>query len=68
MLVPISIDVSDLADEFSMSKEDIVLLIDNAVKAVSLRYWEAWQSQASNNLGSTRNRYLNSLVLHISKA
>ena len=62
MLIPLLIDTSDLADEFSLSKEDVHTLIDNAVKATALEYYRLWQNQASKNLKSTRNRYLDNLV------
>ena len=63
MLIPIHIDTSDLQAEFSMSKEDIEDMIDNTVKAITLDYYNKWGLKASQNLKSTRSRYLDSLVL-----
>jgi len=62
MLVPISIDTSDLESEFSLSPEDIEVMIDNTVKAISLEYYRLWQDKASKGLKSTRQRYLDSLI------
>lgn len=63
MLVPITIDTSDLQDEFNLSKDDIELMIDNTIKALTLDLYNKWQQQASSNLSSTRNRYLDALIL-----
>jgi hypothetical protein len=62
MLIPIFIDTSDLAQEFSLSDKDIETMIDDTVTSVSLEYYRLWQKQASDNLKSTRGRYLDSLV------
>ena len=62
MLIPIRIDTSDLASEFSLSEQEISVMIDNTVKAISLEYYRLWQEKASNNLKSTRQRYLNNLI------
>jgi hypothetical protein len=63
VLIPISIDTSDLQSEFSMSKEDIESMIDNTVKAITLQAYNNWSQQASSNLNSTRSRYLDNLIL-----
>jgi hypothetical protein len=63
MLIPISIDTTDLASEFNLSKQEIEAMIDNTVKAVALDYYRTWGLKASQNLKSTRSRYLDSLIL-----
>jgi hypothetical protein len=63
VLIPIHIDTSDLASEFNLSQQDIEDMIDNTVKAVSLDYYRRWGLKASQNLKSTRSRYLDSLIL-----
>ncbi len=63
MLIPITIDTSELQSEFNLSEKDITDMIDNTVKAVTLDYHRRWGLKASQNLKSTRSRYLDSLVM-----
>ena len=61
-MLPISIDVSDLAKQFKLSREQIRPLVVDTLNALSTRTVELWKEEA-RVLGSTRAEYLNAIYV-----
>lgn len=62
MAIPIIIDCSNLADEFSLSKGQVDDLIELTIKGVVGNFARNWDNQAKLSLNSTREMYRNALV------
>lgn len=63
VIPPIVIDTSTLVDEFSLDQEDINKLLDFTVKEITARFAEKWQDTAIQELKSSRQEYINSLIV-----
>lgn len=63
MIVPVKIEMDDLANEFSLSNRQVADIKTNIVQSLASIYYENWRAQARNNLNSTRNLYMRSLVV-----
>lgn len=59
----IQVDIDDLIKEFSLPKNISDLIVANSVDAVTLEIYRNWRLEASNNLTSTRNDYINGLQI-----
>lgn len=56
-------DFSDLREEFNMSQKDVDGLLDYTVKEITAAFAQEWENQASQNLHSSRNLYMRSIVV-----
>ncbi len=63
MSIPVFIDTSDLADEFSLSKQDVEKLLDYTVKEITAEFAQLWSKTAAAELHSSRNSYLKGLIV-----
>ncbi len=63
MLVPIQINVDDLLNQYTMSKTEVEDVIDFTIKEITAKFYERWQEEAQLSLHSTRQRYLENLIL-----
>src|ERR1035437_9339939 len=61
--MPIFIDISDIGDEFSLTKEDTLDMIDFVVKEVTATFARNWSLMAEKNLHGTREEYIRSLYV-----
>jgi len=62
-MIPISIDLEGVFEEFSMSAQESGNLVDFVVKEVTARTAEAWANEAKRILRSSRAQYLRSLIV-----
>jgi hypothetical protein len=60
---PIVIDTSTLVDEFTLDQDDVNKLLDFTVKQLTARFAEEWEKNAIRELKSSRQQYINSLVV-----
>jgi hypothetical protein len=60
---PIFIDTSTLVEEFSLDQNDVNKLLDFTVKQITARFAEEWEKNAVRELKSSRQQYINSLVV-----
>ena len=56
-MIPITIDTSDLSQEFGLAASQVDNLKELAVKTLAQEYARKWELQANQNLGSTREVY-----------
>lgn len=56
-------DFSDLREEFNMSQKDVDGLLDYTVKEITAAFAQEWENQASQNLHSSRNLYMRSIIV-----
>jgi len=61
MLVPFTINVSPLVQQYSLSREQVDTILDNVVKGVTARYAQALEINVQNNLHSTRQIFCNAI-------
>lgn len=61
-MIPINLDFSDLAEEFSLSRKEIDGILDYTVKETAAKFASLWEREAGK-LGSTRNLYMRSIVV-----
>jgi len=59
----ISIDTSDIAKEFFLSKEEASDMIDFAVKGITAEFAKRWEIQAQRELHSVRDIYKSSIYV-----
>ena len=57
MILPISIDLGDLVEEFDLSGDQSVFLGSSIIDAVVAEYQIRWQNLISSELHKTRNEY-----------
>jgi len=62
-MIPIEIDVGGLAEEFSLSNNQIDELVSYVVMGVTSVAYEQWKRIASRELKGSREIYVNSLIL-----
>lgn len=62
-MIPIRIDASSLAEEFSLSADEVENMIEHAVKRVTLRFAENWSAQAGMHLNSTKQQFQRSILV-----
>lgn len=62
-MIPIEIDTKGLAQEFVLSQNQIIELINSVITGITLKASERWKLIASQELGSTRDLYINSLII-----
>lgn len=63
MLIPIEIDSSDITSQFDITGEQIQSMFDNIAKSLAMVYYSKLEQEASNELHSTRQRYLQNIKL-----
>lgn len=63
MIVPLNINLSDLQNSLSLSKNEVEDIIDFTVKEVTAQFAKTWEQVALRDLNSTRSRYVNNLKL-----
>ena len=56
-MIPISIDVSEVAQEFQLVEEQVDDLKELSIKTITQEYARKWEQQANKSLGSTREIY-----------
>src|SRR5690554_665115 len=62
-MIPITIDTRDLAQEFSLSREQVDDLLSFTVKGITSRFASLWEQEAKKGLKSTRKTYIRSLYV-----
>lgn len=62
-MIPIKVDLSDIASEFSLSLTQTQTMLELVTKTMVLKIARAWDNQAALNLGSTRSEYRRSLII-----
>lgn len=62
-MIPISIDTKGLSEEFGLTKEQISNLITSVIGGLTQKASERWKFLASQELGSTRDSYIQSLII-----
>lgn len=62
-MTALSFDFGDLREEFNLSQDNIDNLLDFTVKEVTAAFAEEWEKQASQNLSSSRNEYMRSIIV-----
>jgi len=60
-MISLIINTADISSQFNVTQKDIEGIVDFAVKDVTSTFARLWDNQARNNLGSTRQRYRESL-------
>lgn len=64
MVIPILIDTSSIAEQFSgITKESLDTLCDNVAKALTVRYAQALTQEANNTLHKTKKRYIRAITV-----
>lgn len=63
VVVPIEINTSDIFSQFNVKKEEVDNMLDNIAKSLALVYFAKLEEQVIGKLKSTRNRYLNNILL-----
>lgn len=56
-MIPITIDLVDVASEFALDKQELDSLANYVVSSVVTEYCMRWEEQIDQNLHSTRNEY-----------
>ncbi len=59
--IPIHVDLSEVAEEFSFSEEQQIQFTQSIVSSIASQFIDNLQSQAQLQLHSTRNRYLRAI-------
>lgn len=62
-MIPIEIDVKGLQQEFVLSQNQIQKLMSSVILGITNKASERWKMIASQELGSTRDLYINSLII-----
>lgn len=57
------IDTASISESFNLGQSDIDELLDYTVKEVTARFAEQWEQEAIDSLHSSRQQYINSLVV-----
>lgn len=57
------IDTQSISESFNLGQAEIDSLLDFTVKEVTARFAEQWEQEAVDNLHSSRQQYINSLVV-----
>lgn len=63
MIVPLSIDFGDNVQKYMLSTDEVNAAMDAAVKQVTVAFAEAWKATAKQGLKSTRQEYVNSIIV-----
>ena len=61
LIPPISIDMSDVLEEFNIPSDIAEELVDNVIKHITYRFYEEWSLKAGRELHSSRGLYIKSL-------
>jgi hypothetical protein len=61
MLVPFTINVSPLVQQYSLSRDQVDTMLDNVVKGITARYAQTLEVTVQNSLHSTRQIFCNSI-------
>jgi len=62
MILPIQIDTQSLGDEFQLGQSDVDSLLEAVTAQARAAIAIEWRNQAKGELGSTRSRYMNSII------
>lgn len=62
-MIPVVIDIADVASEFALAREEIDSLKENIVKSLTADLYEQWLLQAGKKLKTSRSQYQNGLVV-----
>ena len=63
MVPPIIIDTMGLSQEFDLTQEDVDNMKRAVVQTVTTAIHSAWMDEAKHQLGSTRDQYINSIIV-----
>ena len=59
----IFIDTKSIYDQFNYTSEEIGGLMDDTIKEITNRFAEEWQNEANRTLKSSRQQYVNSIIV-----
>jgi hypothetical protein len=59
----IYVDISEVAEEFNLSSETVDQIVESSVAEVTQNLYNNWQQLAKKDLKSTRNQYVNGLII-----
>jgi len=62
-MITVNIDISEVIEEFSLTKEQANNLVSFTVKEVTARFGYNWSQQAKTHLHASRQEYLNNLII-----
>lgn len=62
-MLPIRIDLQDIADEFILSKDEIDDFARYVVQVVSAKFAKYWENEATHNLHQTRKEFQDSIYI-----
>lgn len=62
-MVSFQIDTQSISESFNLGQREIDSLLDFVAKEVTARFAEQWEQEAIDNLHSSRQQYINSLVV-----
>jgi len=62
-VIPINVDISEVANEFLLSGDQITTLRENIVSGLTSSLYEQWLLAAGKNLRSTKAQYQRGLVI-----
>jgi len=62
-MIPISIDMSGMADGFDLSQEDNEGLVAYTVREIAAAFAREWEQEAKNSLSGARDEYTRGIVL-----
>lgn len=62
-MINLQIDTADLADEFSLSNEEVKSMLQYTVEEVGSAFARSWEIEAKNGLKSTRSQYVNAIQI-----
>ena len=60
-MLGVAIDISEVAQEFSLTREEMKSFSTFVVEVVSNKFRKEWETQAKEGLHQTRNQYINSI-------
>lgn len=63
MIVPIFIDTASISEEFYLDQDQVNDLMDYTIKEITARFAEQWEQNAIKELSSSRQQYINSLMV-----
>jgi len=62
-MISVFIDTSSISEAFFLDQDQINDLMDYTVKEITGRFAQEWENEASRELGSSRQQYINSIVV-----
>lgn len=59
----VTVDADDVTRALNLTEERTLMLIDNVIKSLAIGLYDEWVSEAKKSLGSTRQEYINGLII-----